>query len=241
MNTIRKFLLIGQQSMEDDFGHYQNDQLLLDGVNHQMIDEEPYQMIDEDPDQEILDEELHHQPDTVDEEPNQHIVDSLPLESVTTHSNDTRNEDMADEVICQKFLLEGCGCSDKCYKKFSESYLLQRRYELAELSREELDLVVMGQLMAYIHFQSTTIGNRAQRVRSRMYSTFYHGGERICKGTFLFLHNMGEGKLKRIKSSFLNNGLKSRYKTLVVNYYYYYLTEQMPWKYWKSSKACSDR
>ena len=35
--------------MEDDFGHFGNDQLLLDGVNHQMIDEEPYQMIDEDP------------------------------------------------------------------------------------------------------------------------------------------------------------------------------------------------
>ena len=45
--------------MEDDFGHFGNDQLLLDGVNHQMIDEEPYQMIDEDPNQEILDEELH--------------------------------------------------------------------------------------------------------------------------------------------------------------------------------------
>ena len=56
-----------------------------------------------------------------------------------------------------------------------------------------------------------------------MYSTFYHGGERICKGTFLFLHNMGEGKLKRIKSSFLNNGLKSRYKTLVVNIITIYL------------------
>ena len=76
--------------MEDDFGHFGNDQLLLDGVNHQMINEEPYQMIDEDPNQEILDEELHYQPDTVDEEPNQHIVDSLPLESVTTHSNDTK-------------------------------------------------------------------------------------------------------------------------------------------------------
>ena len=48
--------------MEDDFGHFGNDQLLLDGVNHQMIDE--------DPNQEILDEELH-QPDTVDKEPNQ--------------------------------------------------------------------------------------------------------------------------------------------------------------------------
>ena len=89
-----------------------------------------------------------------------HIVYSLPLESVTTHSNDTRNEDMADEATCQKFLLEGCGCSDNCYKKFNESYLLQRRCELAELSSEELDLVVIGQLMAYIHFQSTTIGNR---------------------------------------------------------------------------------
>ena len=54
---------------------------------------------------------------TVDEEPNQHIVDSLPLESVTTHSNvNTRNENMADEVICQKFLLEVCGCSDVLQK-----------------------------------------------------------------------------------------------------------------------------
>ena len=125
---------------------------------------------------------------------------------------------MADEVICQKILTgSDVGVAINAYKKFSESYLLQRRYELAKLSREELDLVVMGQLMAYTHFQSTITGNRSQRVRSRMYSTFYHGGERICKATFLFLHNMGEGKLKK---AFLTIELEilRRYKTLVATF-----------------------
>ena len=207
--------------MEDDFGQIGNDQQLFDGVDQQIIDEEPYEQLDED----ILDEELPQWMMSL-------INNLLILEATTTlttpsllPSNDIRAEDMADEAVCQKF---GCGCSENCYKKFSPSHLIQQRYELAELSRDELDLVVMSQLMATTHFQSTTTGRKNKkipRVRSKMYSTFYHSGERICKSTFLFLHNVGEGKLKRIKSSFLNNGLKSRYKTLVVNNYYYYLTE----------------
>ena len=129
--------------MEDDFGQIGNDQQLFDGVDQQIIDEEPYEQLDED---HILDEE---------HEPNQQLVDTLPLEATTTlttpsllPSNDIRAEDMADEAVCQKFLQEGCGCSENCYKKFSPSHLIQQRYELAELSRDELDLVVMSQLMA---------------------------------------------------------------------------------------------
>ena len=152
--------------MEDDFGQIGNDQQLFDGVDQQIIDEEPYEQLDEDPNQDILDEELH-QPATVD---NQQLVDTLPLEATTTlttpsllPSNDIRAEDMADEAVCQKFLQEGCGCSENCYKKFSPSHLLQQRYELAELSRDELDLVVMSQLMATTHFQSTTTGRKNKK------------------------------------------------------------------------------
>ena len=108
--------------MEDDFGQIGNDQQLFDGVDQQIIDEEPYEQL---ANQDILDEELH-QPATVDDEPNQQLVDTLPLEATTTlttpsllPSNDIRAEDMADEAVRQKFLQEGCGCSENCYKKFT--------------------------------------------------------------------------------------------------------------------------
>ena len=59
-----------------------------------------------------------------------------------------REEDMLVEDIMQR----GCGCNkwsgECCSKQFTEAYVKETRLGFRELSTKELDLIVMGQLIA---------------------------------------------------------------------------------------------
>lgn len=64
------------------------------------------------------------------------------------------------------------------------------RIQCKELSREELNLVLLGQISALLsHNQDTNARNPLPRQRSSM--EFYHGGIRICRKTFQKLHGIG--------------------------------------------------
>ena len=91
-------------------------------------------------------------------------------------------EDRVEEEVCRKFFQDGCGCSDNCHLKFEEDYLRTTRNDMAELSRAELDLVVMGQVMASTHCSDTTRGEtwrKMPRERAHNYSSFSHRGEKV--------------------------------------------------------------
>ena len=74
------------------------------------------------------------------------------------------------------------------------------------MTHDELDLVVMGQVMAGC-FSSETFRKQES---SRSFTIFCHNGARICQKTFLFLHTMGYGRFKAIKASFVANGVLPR-------------------------------
>ena len=80
-----------------------------------------------------------------------------------------------------------------CHLQFSKDYFQELRDQCATFSKEELDLVILGQIMAHHHGEDT-VGERskhpsAMRQRSRM--DFFHQGRRICRATFLKLHGIG--------------------------------------------------
>ena len=77
---------------------------------------------------------------------------------------------------------------------------------MADLTHDELDLVVMGQVMAGC-FSSETF---RKQERSRSFTIFHRNGARICQKTFLFLHTMGYGRFKAIKASFVANRVLPR-------------------------------
>jgi hypothetical protein len=74
---------------------------------------------------------------------------------------------------------------------------------MADLTNDELDIVVMRQVMAGC-FSAETF---RKQERSRSYTLFHHSGTRICQKTFLFLHTIGYGRFKAIKASFMANGV----------------------------------
>ena len=64
--------------------------------------------------------------------------------------------------------------------------------ECAELTWDQLDLVILGQIMANITLDD--VGRKSGHTpvsRTRSYVAFYHHGYRICRDTFLQLHGIG--------------------------------------------------
>ena len=101
------------------------------------------------------------------------------------------------------FLNKGCGCKrnrgQPCFAAFSREQYETSRMQCAELSRDELDLVILGQLAALLMNTDNTTAHRPSGRRQRSVMSFHHGGVQICRDTFLKLHGIG--------------------KTLIIHYY----------------------
>ena len=91
-----------------------------------------------------------------------------------------REVDIREERKLTDFLQAGCGCPDSCWKNFDPSYLRATRTSLLELSSHELDMVLMGQIMAGTYCgESTSSNKRNTRERQRNFTTFSHGGMKV--------------------------------------------------------------
>ena len=132
----------------------------------------------------------------------------LDVASVTT---DQRQVDVTEEWLIQEFVGEGCKCDlgpnrSPCSTSITVNYFRSVRCQMAELTHDELDLVVMSQVMAGCFSMETF----CKQERSRSFTVFHHNGTRICQKTFTFLHTMGYGRFKAIKASFMANGVVAR-------------------------------
>ena len=75
---------------------------------------------------------------------------------------------------------------------------------MAELSHDELDLVIMGQVMAGT-FDDSTFLSKEEGIH-----LFFHHGVWICQKTFLFVHTIGYTRFKGVKASYSSRGLEPR-------------------------------
>ena len=101
--------------------------------------------------------------------------------------------------------------------------------QCAELSRKELDLVVLGQISILLSNNTSTKFHRPTTSRQRSSMAFYHGGVRVCRKTFQKLHGIGtllstqlklisthkithtgKDRFMALKASFLGSGLTTR-------------------------------
>jgi len=136
--------------------------------------------------------------------------DTVPVEAWTTDLKEARKVD--------EFCASGCGCilvkGGPCSFQFSKEYYVSARANVAELSWNELNMAVMGQVMALTYSDvmkvNSTKHRHAPAERQKTTTLFHHQGHRVCRTTFLFLHNMGEYRLKTIKVKYLADGLVPR-------------------------------
>ena len=125
-----------------------------------------------------------------------------------------------EERCIARFAREGCKCKhfngEMCCRTFSVSHYQRVRDECRQLTHSELDLVVMGQLLALTYTDEMTQAKKhSPKERQRSFTYFKHCGHNVCIKTFCFLHTMGRSKFQSIKASFESNGLRPRKRPYV--------------------------
>ena len=123
--------------------------------------------------------------------------------------------DTEEEEMVAQFASAGCGCSKKCSSQFSVDYVPDIRAQCYDLTHSELDMVLLGQLMASTNTSEKVVveSGHLEAERKRAYTTFYHAGKVVCGKTFRFLHTVGSKRLKNLAKSLKNNGLTPRKHT----------------------------
>ena len=127
-----------------------------------------------------------------------------------------RPSDIEEEQLVAMFLDGGCGCAkwkgQNCIRQCARSDIQESRSQCQQLSRGELDMLIMGKLVAFGNTgDNTSIEWRhAPTPRTRIHYSYHHQGKSICLKTFLFLHSIGIKRLKNIAKSFQENGFLPR-------------------------------
>lgn len=120
-----------------------------------------------------------------------------------------------DVEICKAFVNNTCGCTlvkgSPCSSIFPLEYYVSHRLQAADLTHNELDLVIMGSLMSVVNKGNDIKDGKHKPVkRKRTLCNFQHNGHPVCQVTYRFLLGIGKHRLKAIKAHFLSNGLSLR-------------------------------
>ena len=105
---------------------------------------------------------------------------------------------------------EGCGCQfgpkkQHCSSVLCYSDVLECRTNCLQLSKEELDLIVLSHLQS--HLRRNEVGGRK---RKRYVCNFFFNGQQICKSTYLFLHAIGKERYANLCEHYKLYGLTLR-------------------------------
>ena len=133
---------------------------------------------------------------------------------------DHRSTDLKEKEKIQEFCGTTCGChllkGGPCSSLFTEEHYTTTRAQAAELSWTELDMLIMGQVMALTHCDAEACHFSKEREKSTM--LFHHHGHRICRNTFLFLHGIGKFRFKASRqATFLKAWFRGSPVTMAVS------------------------
>ena len=130
-----------------------------------------------------------------------------------------RHLDNTEQGYLDWFSSQGCSCTlgpsnSPCYAQFSRDYYATMREDCAQLTREEKDVLIMGQIMAMSNTSPLTKHSSHHRhtsqERKRPRAAYYHQGKRVCLCTFLFLYHTKKDQFLNIKASCSENGIAPR-------------------------------
>ena len=84
-----------------------------------------------------------------------HLSSSASFPTISAAEiSDIRLEDIKEADLITEFTESGCECTTQCSKLFSRSHYECMRNQCVELSKENLDMVMFGQIMALLPFRS---------------------------------------------------------------------------------------
>ena len=119
---------------------------------------------------------------------------SLPAEHPPRRPSSATNAEASDvqTTFC-------CGCTrlykgQPCSSLFMPECYQEMRDNCAEMTKAELDNIVMGQIMALTNCDETTRSDSHRhpgKQRERVKTIYYHKAHPICWKTFAYLHGIG--------------------------------------------------
>ena len=111
---------------------------------------------------------------------------------------------------------ESCGCKKwngkPCSGQFDPMYVRATRLNFRELTNEQLDMAIMGQIIANSDSSETvfTESRHQATTRKKAYTRNSHQGRPICPVMFRFLHGIGTKRLKNLAKSVSEHGVVPR-------------------------------
>ena len=121
--------------------------------------------------------------------------------------------DIHEDQLVTVFVSAGCGCTKvnrkQCSEQFSLEYIKSLRASCAELSRSELDPVILGQLLACTNQSPGVVitSRNPAAERQRSYTALFHQSKSVCAKMFGILHGIGRTRFKNLLKSLKENGL----------------------------------
>ncbi|XP_076683024.1 uncharacterized protein LOC143376488 [Andrena cerasifolii] len=118
----------------------------------------------------------------------------------------TRLEDSPVQVL-ERFK-RGCECQDdQCFKGLNPESVYRHRLNIAELTKAEHDMYLMGVTMACLTNPYETARHTERR---RLRAQYVYQGRRVCLDAFLYLENCTHYQIKRIRKHLMTHGVTPR-------------------------------
>ena len=154
---IKQLLLIIDYTSDDD-----------DDEDDDNQEEQPLE------EQQLLEVEQLHE-----EQPLEEDLPQATAATIATAAIEESVIDARERVEFEEFVRKGC-CEGKCHLQFDEGYLRSVRWEMAELSKEELDMVIMSELMVCRGTDELTSANKkVTHERQRNITEYRHKNKKV--------------------------------------------------------------
>jgi hypothetical protein len=126
-----------------------------------------------------------------------------------------RECEISDNNLVHNFLEKTCLCrkwdGKACSQQFSEKYVTDIRLSCKGLTKPELDMFVMGQLVAFSHSgDETSTNKKTPHERKRWYCNFRHQGKSICQDMFRLVNGIGTKHLRNLSKWLADSGVGPR-------------------------------
>ena len=133
-------------------------------------------------------------------------------------SVDYQMDDIEEERKVKEYAQNGCTClqggSGPCCRMFSESHYQEYRSYCFEMSKGELDMLIIGQISCLTNTSDLTRHSTHHRhklaERQHAFSQLRHKGLPVCLNTFIFLHTIGIKRYKNLKKHVKEFGVVPR-------------------------------
>ena len=135
-------------------------------------------------------------------------------------------EDLNEEQLLDKFLLDGCGCrfgpnGTQCCAFLDRSVISKCREDCLQLESSELDLVVLSCIQSHLCLpdqQTQHVSHHPTKYNSQTRSEYYFRGVRICQSTFIFVYGLSHSRYERLVKNCKQVGLCSQMPCHIVYY-----------------------